>query len=86
MNGNCSLLIFLINSQRDVLWLSACVWMSFDCHAMGMGTRREGGQHIAPRRTRGLFSLARPTDLTTSLSCAVWGCVGPWLSLPLPWA
>lgn len=46
MNSNCSLLIFLINSQRDVLSVSACVCTRLDCHTMGMGmgTGREGGQ------------------------------------------
>lgn len=59
MNSNCSLLIFLINSQRDVLSLAACVWTRLDCHAMGMGTGREGGQLPAPRRNTGLAFISR---------------------------
>lgn len=86
MNSNCSLLIFLINSQRDVLWLSVCVWTKLNCHATGLGTRREGG-HLQPlEETQDLCLLAWPADPIASSPVPRGAGRGPWLSPLLPWA
>lgn len=77
MNSNCSLLIFLINSQRDVLSLAACVWTRLDCHAMGMGTGRERRREVSSQLqegTQGWLLLAEPTALSFS---ATGGWAGP---------
>lgn len=69
VNSKCSLLIFLINSQPHVLWLSACVWRSPDCHTLGT---RMGGREVSswlPEGTRA-FLLVWPTDPSASSSCA----------------
>lgn len=82
MNSNCSLLIFLINSQGDVLALSACVWMSLDCQVMGWG---HAGREVScqlPEGTQGLCLSADPT--ASSFSAA--GPCGPRSSPLLPWA
>lgn len=88
MNSNCSLLTFLINSQRDVPSPSACVWTSLDGHAMGMGTGREGGQLPAPssQREHRARSYQQTPQAPPALGRAGWGPgqgpLPPWARVP----